>query len=120
MAKAIECKKCERAFVPLVGEHATLCKECAPDKRGPIETQVYADLSKYGRDLTTDGAMALRLAREMDSGEATSSALATVSKQLRACIDAALEGVVRERQPTAIDRIRAARAERNSSHQDTA
>lgn len=79
---------------------------------GPVETEAKRHLSGLGRESTVLGQAALALARRLDAGRDTGTAMASLAKQLQATLDSATEGVTTAADP--LDELRARRdAKRN-------
>lgn len=103
------CPQCKRQFRPRKGTRRTYCEECRPprernlapvddlptptDGPGRIEGRLLLDLEAGGRRDTVEAEVALRLAREMDSGKVTGTQLASLAPKLRESRAEALRGV---------------------------
>ena len=84
--------------------------EEAGQKPGPVESAARAKLVETGRLETIDGAAALALARRLDRGADTGSAIAAMVRELRTTLDVATAGTTQRRDP--LDEIAAKREER--------
>jgi len=71
------------------------------------------ELEEHGRLDTADGEHVMKLVRRMDQDEYTASALAALSRELRAAMEQALRGAAGA--SSALDELRARRAKRRSA-----
>ena len=98
---------CPQRFTRPQGSRREYCETCRPPRQkpkpvtplpdrptepGPIETATRRDLEARQRVNTTAGAIALRLARDLDSAALTASQASSLSSQLLRTMAAALEG----------------------------
>jgi hypothetical protein len=81
-----------------------------PTEPGPIETATRKELDARQRADTTAGAIALRLARDLDSSTLTASQASSLSSQLLRTMAIALEGAPAA--PDAMDELAARRREK--------
>jgi len=72
---------------------------------GPVETETLASLKKANRVHTVPGAIALRLARDLDGNALTGSQASSVSAQLLRTMELALDGAPAE--PDEVDEFSA-------------
>lgn len=118
-----------RSYRHRKGDHSLCHSERCPvlvSKQAPISVLPVVDqpesdlvrayrreLEQHGRLDTADGEHVMKLVRRMDQGEYTASALAALSKELRAAMEQALRGAAGA--STALDELRARRAQRRSA-----
>lgn len=100
-------KGCGTKFSRPLGSRRIYCEKCSPprarlaavadapasdDSPGAIEAQALVRLEVAGRVDTIEGQLLLRMAREADSGRATSAQLGSLAEKLLRVADVALEG----------------------------
>lgn len=112
---------CQKRFTRAKGSSRLYCEVCAPPKQrakpaaaggrltglpsagqdvpevaehvpGLLEAAAIAELIAVGREATMAGAVAVHLARQLDRGGHTGSQTASLSRELRASIGAAVAG----------------------------
>lgn len=103
----MRCKTCHEKFTRPQGNRRLHCEKCRPPRAqpvivqplpakptepGPIEVATRAELAARQRVDTAAGAIALRLARDLDSATLTASQVSSVSGQLLRTMAIALEG----------------------------
>jgi len=65
----------------------------APPAAAAVSVAVLAELVAAGRESSSLGVQALALAGRIDAGRDTGAAIASLSRELRATVEAALKGV---------------------------
>jgi hypothetical protein len=124
VARQIRCRKCKAKFTPMRGSSRVNCFTCRPSRAkavsttgrspapGMVETATLAELGRAQRLETVAGALAVRLAKDLDSSELTGSQASSLSGQLLKVLAAAVAGAPVE--PDTFDeftaRLRAKRA----------
>jgi hypothetical protein len=97
----LRCKTCKQRFTRVKGSRRIHCETCRPPRArsvapaevldlvpkpprplGELEGQALADLQAAGRAQTTEGALALYLARQLDAGGHTGSQTAALAARL--------------------------------------
>ena len=117
-----KCQECNRRFRVDNQSRRSYCEECRPPRAragtvlkfgnstestpaiplgnvvkpgdGPIESVVRRELQEVGRDDCVPGALALRLARQLDVEATTGSQAAALSKRIQELVDAAKAGLM--------------------------
>ncbi|MGW3608952.1 hypothetical protein ACWD6N_03535 [Micromonospora sp. NPDC005163] len=103
----MRCQTCRERFTRAQGTRRLHCEKCRPPRQptapvhalperptepGPIETATRKELDARKRADTTAGAIALRLARDLDSQLLTASQASSLSSQLLRTMAIATEG----------------------------
>lgn len=78
-----------------------------PSEPGEVAAAVEAELVAAGRRHTVAGELAVSLARRVDATDESSSTVATLSREFRACLAAAMAGALPG--PDPLDELRARR-----------
>jgi hypothetical protein len=127
------CRKCEARFTRAKGSRRLDCESCSPPRAksigepgasgtaaarglptervcGELEAQTRSDLTSVGRHETTEGALALYLARQLDAGGHSGSQTAALAARLLEAKMKAVAGAL----PTndAVDELRRRRERR--------
>ncbi|MBM0275105.1 hypothetical protein [Micromonospora tarensis] len=123
--KRCKTKTCPERFTRPQGSRREYCERCRPPRQkpaavlplperptepGPIETATRKELEARNRVDTTAGAIALRLARDLDSQLLTASQASSLSSQLLRTMAIATEGAPAA--PDEMDELAARRREK--------
>lgn len=85
----------------------------APAQESVLEPAVRAELDRYGRAESPDGAAALYAARLLDLGGHTGSSASALLREMRTAVEAAIRGVPAE--DDVVDELRAKRRARTGA-----
>src|SRR4051812_10735089 len=90
--KCETCKPSVRRERPAKTPAATVSALVKPESVGTLEAAIRAELDRYGRADSPDGAAALYAARLLDVGGHTGSSAASLLRECRSATEAAIKG----------------------------